>query len=169
MRTAFAVLLIALLPISMASASRDRLQAPPTTAPLGEFVQQSQEEIQTDLRRGQYQEITKRAEEEVLAALQRMVDLTAGKQSINDLNPDERAQLLTDQELVNNRLTQAAEDSRLICTRQKTVGTHHRKTNCMTVAERRELREISRSSLMRSHYLEPGMMPPSERARPGGL
>jgi len=170
MRTILAILLLALLPLSVALGGRERVTAPPLAMPLGQFMEQSQAEIQTDLRRGQYQEITGEAEAEVLAALQRMVELTAGKQDIHDLTADERARLLTDQELVNTRLTQAAEDSRLVCTRHQTVGTHLKKTHCMTVAERRELRDESRSNLMRSHFMLPSMKPPSEdpRTRLGG-
>src|SRR5690606_34481763 len=104
---ALALLLPAALP------ARERVPTPPPAIPLGHFLAQSQREIQTDLRRGEYQEISEEAEAEVLEALQRMVELTAGTRTIHDLTADGRAQLLTDQELVNNRLTKAAEDSRL--------------------------------------------------------
>lgn len=168
MRSATLIVLLSLV-ASPLLAAKERIPTPAPTVPLGQYMQESQVEIQTDLRRGDYQEITKEAEEEVLQALQRMVELTAGARSIHDLTADGRAQLLTDQELVNTRLTQAAEDSRLVCTRHQTVGTHLKKTNCMTVAERRQLLDESRSNLMRSHYMRPSMQPPPENLRtPGG-
>jgi len=153
---ALALLLPAALP------ARERVPTPPPAIPLGHFLAQSQREIQTDLRRGEYQEISEEAEAEVLEALQRMVELTAGTRTIHDLTADGRAQLLTDQELVNTRLTQAAEDSRLICSRQQTVGTHFKRTTCMTVAERRELLETSRAALIRSAYMSPSLQGASE-------
>jgi hypothetical protein len=167
MRTAT---LIALLSLAAASpmVARERVPTPPPTVPLGQFMQESQAEIQADLRRGEYQEITKDAEAEVLEALQRMVALTAGARTIHDLTAEGRAQLLTEQELVNTRLTQAAEDSRLVCLREQTVGTHFRKTNCMTVAERRQLREEAKSNLMRSHYLCPSLSDASCSGNFGG-
>ena len=152
-----------------AEAKKETKPAAATNIPLGQFVQESQAEIQKDLRRGQYQAISEEHEAEVLSALERMVELTAGANSIHDLTADGRAQLLTDQELVNTRLTKAAEDSRLICDRQQTVGTHFKRTTCMTVAERRELLETSRASLIRSAYMSPSLQGGSEAPSLPGL
>ncbi|MEL5920715.1 hypothetical protein AAGG60_21830, partial [Stenotrophomonas maltophilia] len=41
-----------------------------------------------------------------------------------------------DQQVVNTGLTQAREDSRLICQREKPIGSNRTTTQCRTVAER---------------------------------
>ena len=55
--------------------------------------------------------------------------------------------LLNDQALVNTVLTQAADDSRLICSREQKVGTRFKTTVCETVAQRRERNEAAQRAL----------------------
>jgi len=105
---------------------------------------QIEEELQGNER---YKEIEVKDRERVLDALDRMADMLQGASSVQDLSPNDRAQLLTDQALVNTVLTQAAEDSQLICSREQKVGTRFKTTVCETVAQRRERNEAARRAL----------------------
>jgi hypothetical protein len=55
-----------------------------------------------------------------------------------------KVQVFNDQELVNNPLTEAAEDSRMVCTRERAVGSHMATKVCKTVGQRRLEREQSK-------------------------
>ncbi|WP_416056685.1 hypothetical protein [Stenotrophomonas maltophilia] len=61
-----------------------------------------------------------------------------------------RTQMFNDQEIVNTVLTQAREDSRLICRREKTTGTNRATTQCATVAERARQREAADRDMIRA-------------------
>lgn len=103
-----------------------------------------EKEIYTEDR---YKELSDEDRKRVLAALDRMADTLDGATTVQSLSADDRAQLITDQTLVNTVLTQAAEDSRLICTREQKVGTRFKTTVCETVATRRERNEAARRAL----------------------
>lgn len=108
------------------------------------------ERIRAELADGEtFSEITPEQQAEVQAALQR-IEATLGKATtVAELTAQERAELMNDQEVVNTILTAAREDSRLVCKREKKVGSHRATTQCFTVAERRETRERSQSELQR--------------------
>lgn len=74
------------------------------------------------------------------AALERNSDLLA-------LPDEQKISLYNDQELVNSLLTQAREDSRLVCRREKPVGSHMSVSKCLTVAERRRILERSQQDM----------------------
>lgn len=106
------------------------------------FAAQAQK-IRQDLMGDDYAEISREDRSKVDSALQRMEALLAGDAGIAKLNEADKVQLFNDQELVNAVLTKARDDSRLVCRREKTVGSHRATSQCLTVAERRRLREQS--------------------------
>lgn len=57
------------------------------------------------------------------------------------LSPEAENQAFNDQEIVNTLLTSAKEDSRVVCERERQMGSNRVTSKCMTVAERRRLRE----------------------------
>ncbi|HEY0335436.1 MAG TPA: hypothetical protein VGC74_17330 [Stenotrophomonas sp.] len=57
------------------------------------------------------------------------------------LTPEAETQAFNDQEIVNTLLTQAKDDSRVVCERERQMGSNRITSKCMTVAERRRLRE----------------------------
>jgi hypothetical protein len=57
------------------------------------------------------------------------------------MSADQLAVVFNDQALINAILTQAGEDSRLVCTRERPVGSRRPITHCVTVAEKRRHRE----------------------------
>ena len=94
-----------------------------------------------------YKEISDEDRQRVLQALDRMAETLDGVGNVQDLNIDARTRLLNDQALVNTVLTQAAEDSRLICSREQKVGTRFKTTVCETVAERRARNEAAQRAM----------------------
>lgn len=105
------------------------------------------EQVLTDLADGEtYAEISAEDRAQVLQALDRMERILAGRQP-GAVRPDERAALLTEQEKVNVILTGARRDSRLVCTRERPVGTRMPTTVCRTVAERRRMTDDARQRM----------------------
>ena len=105
-------------------------------------------EILADLADGEtYAEITLEDREKVVSTLSRMQRMLGSHESAQALHPDERVALMNEQETINNILSQAHRDSRMVCTRERPVGTRMPTNVCRTVAERRRLREDSRRNL----------------------
>lgn len=61
--------------------------------------------------------------------------------------PAARTDLFNDQQIVNTVLTQAREDSRLICRREKATGSNFAVTQCFTLAQRERMKEDARRQL----------------------
>lgn len=106
------------------------------------FAAQAQQ-IRADLGGETYGEITQDDKRKVNDALQRLDAALAGGVDINSLNEAEKVRVFNDQELINTVLMKARADSRVVCKREKTVGSHRAVSQCLTVAERRRLREES--------------------------
>lgn len=106
------------------------------------FAAQAQQ-IRADLGGETYGEITQDDKRKVNDALQRLDAALAGGADINSLNEAEKVRVFNDQELINTVLMKARADSRVVCKREKTVGSHRAVSQCLTVAERRRLREES--------------------------
>lgn len=104
--------------------------------------------IVEELQRGDlYREISEENREAVIDALDRMAEVLDGVSSVDALPDDEKIALFNDQELVNTLLTEARNDSRLICTREHTVGTRFKRVDCATVLQRRERTRDSQNAL----------------------
>lgn len=94
-----------------------------------------------------YGEIKPEDRERVLAALQRIQDRVGLQGNVKQLDESARVAVFNDQELINNLLTDAAADSRLICRREGSVGSHFKSNNCATVAERRRSAERAQQDM----------------------
>ena len=104
--------------------------------------------IERDLADGEtYSEISVEDKAAVLAALQRIAMKLDASGGIENLTAAEKAAVFNDQELANNLLTQAGNDSLLVCKREKKVGSHRTTTHCATVAERRRAADTTQSTL----------------------
>lgn len=88
-----------------------------------------------------YAEINSMQKREVMEALDRIGTWLESAGSIDAMSDDQRIRVFNEQEKINTMLTGVAADSRLVCTREQTVGTRMRQTSCFTVAERRRRRE----------------------------
>lgn len=104
--------------------------------------------ILADLERGErYAEIKNVDRETVLSLLARMEAIIAAAPTVDALDDGQRVELFNAQERVNTLLTQAADDSRMLCEQRSRMGSHRRVTNCETVAQRRARREEDQNSL----------------------
>ncbi len=106
-----------------------------------------QAQVRSDLMGGEvYSEIADQDRVLVISALDRMTALI-GDGSADALSPAAKVAFFNDQEVVNTILTKARRDSRLICRREKTVGSNMPTTQCLTAAQRDRLREGGAESL----------------------
>ncbi|MBN6152833.1 hypothetical protein JR065_21100 [Xanthomonas sp. AmX2] len=104
--------------------------------------------IQAQLDDGKtYVELGGEQKSQVKAALLRISDVLNAHADLTGMPESTRVALFNDQELVNNLLVQARDDSRLICSRDKLTGSNMRTTQCSTVAERRRIKENSQHVL----------------------
>ena len=144
---ALSVALLLLAGMSAAHAARDLA------------IDQSPDTIRTELqkihaeatagKRG-WDNISKEKRAEVTTHRDRVVALLDGKKSANDLQPEERTELTTTLDRINV-LAKEAEDERMVCTRERKVGSNFPVNTCMTVAERRRLRESSQNSMIQQN------------------
>jgi hypothetical protein len=126
---------------------------PPIVTADPQMFWQQREAIMADIAAGErYRELAAIDRVEVMRALDRIEALLGEKDSIAELTPAQRAELMNAQEIANTLLTTAAADSRLICTRERPVGSRMLTTTCKTVAERRSEREESQE-LMRTRRI----------------
>lgn len=102
------------------------------------FEEQRGDLVEEITRGERYREIGNENQEKVLAALDEMGQVLANVTSLDQLTDDQRATVFNNQELVNEILTRAAKDSRLICKRETPVGSHRQITICKSVAQRNQ-------------------------------
>lgn len=96
-----------------------------------------------------YVEITAMQKREVNQSLDRMQSWLESAGSVDSMTEDQRIRLLNEQEKINTMLTGVAEDSRLVCSREQSVGSRMRQTVCFTVAERRRRRDADTEGAQR--------------------
>ena len=103
--------------------------------------QAQQAKVRSDLSAGEvYAEIAAADHANVLAALDRVSALVADG-TVDALPVEQKEAALKDQELVNTVLTEARAASRMICTREKLVGSNMPSRVCMSVAQRERIRQ----------------------------
>ena len=113
----------------------------------GGSFQAQQQKVRADLQGGEvYSEISAGDRQRVVTALDRMSGLI-GEGSAESLSPESKAQVSSDQELVNTVLTKARQDSRLICRREKSIGSQMTSSQCFTVAQRDRMKRDSQDRL----------------------
>lgn len=118
------------------------------TIEAGSAFFEQQKKIEEKLADGEsYSEIKDRDREQVQGALKRIASALTRAGTVDALDEKEKAAVFNDQELINNILTQAGEDSRLVCRREKRVGSHRVTTQCTTVGQRRREADESQKAL----------------------
>jgi len=104
-----------------------------------------------------YGEISSHDRSKVRDALTRISETLGAEDDLATLREEKKTRIFNDQELINNILTKAGEDSRLICERVEKVGTHRTTTQCLTVAERRRLRDLSQDRVHNQQSAGPSL------------
>lgn len=104
--------------------------------------------LESEIATGErYREIVGEDREAVMAALDRMAANLANVQSLNELDAEAKLAVFNDQELINNILTRAAADSRLICKRETPTGSRMPTNICKSVAQRRREHDAARDMM----------------------
>jgi hypothetical protein len=146
MRPLLVVFLLSFAAVAAAQASNDGKHANLAFDP-AVFAGQKQA-LEHEIVAGErYRGIAPKDRERVLEALDRMETNLQGVRSVGELDERRKLAVFNDQEMINVVLTQAAEDSRLVCTRETPVGTRLATKVCKTVGERRRDRETAREAL----------------------
>ena len=95
-----------------------------------------------------YSEIKAEDGRQVRASLDRIAGLLDGRPSVESLSEAEKVKVFNEQEVVNTILTRARADSRVVCTRERRVGSHRTSSVCYTVAERRRMHDQTQNALI---------------------
>ncbi len=106
-------------------------------APVAGQVQQVEKALQAP----EYAELSADDRNQIQQALARITQRMGDRQRVDELPPQVQAQVFNDQERVNQLLARAHDDSRQVCTYQRTTGSNMPKGRCLTVAERRRIEE----------------------------
>ena len=146
----FAVLLVS------ASAAWANQEGPKVALAEGDFAAQ-RAQIEQDLADGKtYAEITQSDRTKVRESLHRISGMLEGVESIDALSDEARVRVFNDQEQINQILTMAEADSRLVCTSEAKTGSRRKVTTCETVAERNRRRELDQEN---QREMQKGRMP----------
>jgi len=126
-----------------ARADKDGRVALDATAPVAEQI----DAIEKAMRSDNYSEISLEQKSEVQQALGRIRLKMGDHQRVDELSQEARVEIFNDQEKVNTILTNAHADSRMVCRRERTIGSNLPQRVCMTVAQRRQSEDASRKAL----------------------
>ncbi|WP_440138127.1 hypothetical protein [Stenotrophomonas maltophilia] len=148
MKLAVLVSALALAAGSAAAKSTEEVFLP------GKPLLQQVERIEIELNDGEtYSELRLQERGKVRESLVR-IRSAAEQYPTKDAMPESvRTEVFNDQQVVNTVLTQAREDSRLICRREKQIGSNRSTTQCMTVAERARQKDKAQRDMGRAQRI----------------
>jgi len=96
-----------------------------------------------------YSEISSQDRNAVREALGRIAT-TLSQSNGQAINSEDKTRLINDQNLVNQILSEAAVDSRMICRREATIGSLRTTTVCKSVAERKRAAQDAQDAMRRN-------------------
>ncbi|GHH49609.1 hypothetical protein [[Pseudomonas] boreopolis] len=147
MRSFVLMLFLGLMASSSAFAQAQKGKLPLDLGKPGPDVAGQIQQIRADLAEGKlYSEIEAAKRAEVVQALDR-ISATIDRNQGRELSKADQVSLSNDQELVNVILTRAKEDSRMVCRRERAIGSNMITSQCMTVAQRREAQRRSQQDM----------------------
>ncbi|WP_349985734.1 hypothetical protein ABRP17_012970 [Stenotrophomonas sp. WHRI 8082] len=103
--------------------------------------------VERALHSERYSEITMDEKSQVSAAINRIRVRLGDNDTVEQLNPQARTEVLNDEAVVNTILGRAHADSRMVCRRERATGTNRPERLCLTVAQRREATERARKDM----------------------
>jgi hypothetical protein len=134
------LLLIASAAFSAAAADRKPLAIAAITS------QQAEIRAGVQAGTGRYKDMPARTKEELLSRQSELLAVVDGKRSSDDLSEKERLQVFNNLEWIEAAINNA-EDERMVCNREKTLGSNRAQKVCKTVAQIREEKEEARRNL----------------------
>lgn len=113
-----------------------------------EEITAQQQQIRADLLnpRGRYREMSQSTRSELLERQSRLLQMLAGKASIDGLTEEQRMETLDTLKWIETAIGNA-EDERMVCELRRKLGTQRKERVCMTVRQQREMREAARDRL----------------------
>lgn len=106
------------------------------------------EKVSKDFEKGdRYREILPPDQEKVTKALGRMDARWQKADDVSQLSPNEKIEMVNDEQLVDNILQHAAVDSRMVCHREEPIGSHMPKNVCKSVAQQKREQEKAQDSM----------------------
>ena len=146
------LLLVALMALAFAAvadaAPRDNARKAPALdldKPLPEQVEQIQKQLDDGETYAEIASADRATVKEALAKLAAIINESGGA-----LNPQQKTQLLNEQNTINQILSQAGADSRMVCRREAQMGSLRTTTQCKTVAERRRDAQEAQETMRRN-------------------
>lgn len=119
-------------------------------------------QVEAALATPEYAELSNEDRSRVQQSLERIRSRMGERQNVQELPPQEQADVFNEQERINTLLTRGHDDSRQICTYQRTTGSNMPKGRCLTVAERRRIEEKGKA-LINDQRSYSNLVPPSGR------
>jgi len=106
--------------------------------------------VSKDFEKGdRYAEIQPEDQKKVLKALDRMDARWQKADDESQLSPNDRVEMVNDEQLVDNILQHAAADSRVVCHREQKIGSHFPVNVCRTVAQQKHDQEKAQDAMQR--------------------
>ncbi len=138
MRILFSAALIAASLLPFSAFAKDAIEISSTPSE----IRAAQADLRKAIERksGSYSHFTDAERKSIFAKQDELNALVDGKSTIDELGPDGKIAVANALEAVN-ALVNRAEDNRLICERVKPLGSNRPQNKCMTVGERRRLRD----------------------------
>ncbi len=138
MRFALSTALLAATLLVSPAFANDNIGISSTPAQIRDAQTQLRQAIEA--KRGNYSQFTDEERREIFARQDDVLAAIEGRQSIDELSGDQRIRLLNALSAVDAAVKKA-EDNRMICERIKPIGSNRPQNKCMTVGQRRQLRE----------------------------
>ena len=95
--------------------------------------------------------------QDLMAEQTKVRKLLTGKGTLDELSSSDRHSAFNSLEMIHG-IVNGTREERVICRSEHTVGTHRRKTNCMTASQRQQAREFALKMMSAKGFL----LPPSE-------
>lgn len=111
-------------------------------------VTTQQRQIRTDIQssNGHYRGISAKAQAEVIQRQDRLLRMFEGKQTYEDLSEEQRLLAFNDLEWIESTLNKE-DDDRMICRKERTLGSNRLKRVCRTAKQMAEESERAREDL----------------------
>lgn len=126
------------LAIPLPAVSDDAIEINSTPAQIR--VAQDNLKRSIEKKEGNYADLSDKDRKAILDKQADIYRLIEGRATIEELGPNGKIELANALESMNALLTKA-EDSRMICERVKVIGSNRPQNKCLSVGERRRLRE----------------------------
>jgi hypothetical protein len=138
MRFALSTALLAAMLFVSPTFANDNIEIGSSPAQIREAQTQLRQAIEA--KRGNYVHFSDEERREIFARQDDVLAAIEGRQAIDELSNDERVRLANALSAVDAAVNKA-EDNRMICERIKPIGSNRPQNKCMTVGQRRKLRE----------------------------